>query len=395
MGLRDLNRAAVLAAVEEFDFLGREEFLAKYRFGRARKFFLVLDGREYDSKAVAGAAHGRLPGSAPLAPADFSGGEKHTVDVLRNLGFEVRERGAERPGPTGAIEAVERLPRHTTPGGEPMLKHAVVLLWAVGRALADAPRILPWTATYDVLLPLLTRFRRDGENPRVNPARPISALYHVGLWELNGFDGPVPTPQGHPRAWFDDRAPQGGLAADVHGLIVGSPIARLEFLEAVVRRFRVTAAEAEAFWAAFGLDADPPGEAPEPGAQPDELADYTRYCDLAEDSAPGLRRPVVSRSPVRSAAARRAVLARSRGHCEYCGDDAPGRTDAGDPVLEIDHVRPLAEGGRDHPEQMIALCPNCHAVKTRGTSRHELTEALRALALRLHLETVAKHTPSP
>jgi hypothetical protein len=41
---------------EEFDSLGREEFLAKYGFGEARSYFLVRDGKAYDSKAVVGAA---------------------------------------------------------------------------------------------------------------------------------------------------------------------------------------------------------------------------------------------------------------------------------------------------------------------------------------------------
>ena len=41
----------------------------------------------------------------------------------------------------------------------------------------------------------------------------------------------------------------------------------------------------------------------------------------------------------------------------------------GRPILEIDHVHDLALGGADDPAQMIALCPNCHAIKTRGTTR--------------------------
>ena len=43
-----------------------------------------------------------------------------------------------------------------------------------------------------------------------------------------------------------------------------------------------------------------------------------------------------------------------------------GPASFGDPVLEVDHIHDLALGGPDDPAQMIALCPNCHAVKTRG-----------------------------
>ncbi|WP_372494440.1 HNH endonuclease signature motif containing protein [Actinoallomurus purpureus] len=46
-------------------------------------------------------------------------------------------------------------------------------------------------------------------------------------------------------------------------------------------------------------------------------------------------------------------------------------------MLEVDHIDQLADGGRDHPIQMIALCPDCHAVKTRGRTRHRLTPCWR------------------
>ncbi|WP_432862274.1 HNH endonuclease [Microbispora rosea] len=59
-------------------------------------------------------------------------------------------------------------------------------------------------------------------------------------------------------------------------------------------------------------------------------------------------------------------------------------TDKGDPILEIDHIEELAKGGRDHPESMAALCPNCHAIKTRGKTRHALQRRLKSEILRLH-----------
>jgi 5-methylcytosine-specific restriction protein A len=84
--------------------------------------------------------------------------------------------------------------------------------------------------------------------------------------------------------------------------------------------------------------------------------------------------------------ARRAVLLRSEGRCENpdCARPAPDVTDRGDPILEVDHVERIADGGRDHPTQMIALCPNCHAVKTRGRSRHQLTQSLLRAAQHRH-----------
>ncbi|MFH9043679.1 HNH endonuclease signature motif containing protein [Streptomyces sp. NPDC017966] len=50
----------------------------------------------------------------------------------------------------------------------------------------------------------------------------------------------------------------------------------------------------------------------------------------------------------------------------------------------MDHVDDHAAGGRDYPSAMIALCPNCHADKTRGAGGNELRERLRAEALKRH-----------
>ncbi|MCH7583231.1 MAG: hypothetical protein IIC72_11450, partial [Acidobacteria bacterium] len=57
MGLGDLTYDSVVRAVEEFDELGRDAFLAKYGFREARSYYLNLNGRLYDSKAIAGVAH--------------------------------------------------------------------------------------------------------------------------------------------------------------------------------------------------------------------------------------------------------------------------------------------------------------------------------------------------
>jgi 5-methylcytosine-specific restriction enzyme A len=78
-----------------------------------------------------------------------------------------------------------------------------------------------------------------------------------------------------------------------------------------------------------------------------------------------------SADPIRSAAARQAVLLRSEGRCENpgCTSDIQDLTDSGDPILEIDHIHDLALGGPDDPAQMIALCPNCHAIESRGQTR--------------------------
>ncbi|WP_290010758.1 HNH endonuclease signature motif containing protein [Streptomyces sp. MA15] len=89
---------------------------------------------------------------------------------------------------------------------------------------------------------------------------------------------------------------------------------------------------------------------------------------------------------VRDREARDAVLLRSDGLCEnpWCLLRAlPYRTTAGGSLLEVDHIDDHALGGRDHPSAMIALCPNCHANKTRGADRTALRERLRPVAMEL------------
>lgn len=89
MTLADVTQAGVLAAVEEFARLGRDAFLRSTGFGRAQGYFLVHDGRIYDSKAIMGYAHGASTG-VPLGPEQFSGGDKTVAQRLEALGSTIR-----------------------------------------------------------------------------------------------------------------------------------------------------------------------------------------------------------------------------------------------------------------------------------------------------------------
>jgi 5-methylcytosine-specific restriction protein A len=84
-----ITRESVLKAIAEHDVLGREAFLETYHFGKARSYVLVHEGREYDSKAIAGVAHKWDQGRA-LAPGEFSGGKDHAAAWLKRLGFQVK-----------------------------------------------------------------------------------------------------------------------------------------------------------------------------------------------------------------------------------------------------------------------------------------------------------------
>lgn len=86
---RDLDDpSAVRKAIAECDEIGREKFLTKYGYGKARTFMLICNEKQYDSKAIVGAAY-QYQFSKYLKNTDFSGGLATVVPLLSNLGFTV------------------------------------------------------------------------------------------------------------------------------------------------------------------------------------------------------------------------------------------------------------------------------------------------------------------
>ena len=62
----------------------------------------------------------------------------------------------------------------------------------------------------------------------------------------------------------------------------------------------------------------------------------------------------------RSIAVRVHVQRRAKGYCEGCEEPAPFKNTADQPYLESHHTIPVSQGGPDHPQWVIALCPTCH-----------------------------------
>lgn len=89
MAIRDITPTEVRMALAEYDSLGQTAFLTKYGFKKARTYVLQHDGREYDSKAILGAAHGFLANHKPLTSDIFYGGKAAAAADLRKLGFNV------------------------------------------------------------------------------------------------------------------------------------------------------------------------------------------------------------------------------------------------------------------------------------------------------------------
>ncbi|WHX20203.1 HNH endonuclease signature motif containing protein [Streptomyces malaysiensis subsp. malaysiensis] len=116
---------------------------------------------------------------------------------------------------------------------------------------------------------------------------------------------------------------------------------------------------------------------------------YKRLAQKAEANAKRrgqLKKLTLADKYVRDPSARAAVIKRCRNKCESpdCAGHPTERTTAGLPILQVDHVKDLAKGGPDVPWNMIALCPNCHALKTYGENREKFRRLLAATARRLH-----------
>ena len=113
------------------------------------------------------------------------------------------------------------------------------------------------------------------------------------------------------------------------------------------------------------------------------------YARMSKRAGQQAGRPVGQRTATdyaRSSVAREAVLLRAQGSCENdrCAGMACDVRLDGTAILEVDHVKDLAKGGPDKPHNMIALCPNCHAAKTRGRARDALRRRLVRLAALRH-----------
>lgn len=120
--------------------------------------------------------------------------------------------------------------------GVPTRHQPITLLWAIGRAAANQPRMVRWTKARAELKPLLEEFGRTGADP--SPEYPFVALSRSGLWELRGYEGEVPAAHGSGlQRWLDDHEPLGGLEHDFYELMATAPTARKRVVDTLMSQF--------------------------------------------------------------------------------------------------------------------------------------------------------------
>ncbi|WP_030980751.1 HNH endonuclease signature motif containing protein [Streptomyces sp. NRRL S-1824] len=553
MAPSEITRAGILRAIAEHDRLGLEAFRETYGYRAAVTYLLVHEGRQYDSKAIAGVAHLYDCGSA-LKHSQLSGGLKGAVAWLRREGFTVVEPPKTFQRRVGDVRPARRV-------AGVALHRPVLLLWAIGQAIAGAPRMRAWSATRDAVAPLMEKYTQSEDG--VDATRyPFWALVRDDLWIVDhGQELTLTSQERRPTLESLNRVdPMGGLLVDDYALLRSHPDAAAAAAAGLLLRYFFpfppglledfglhnllagrwadalrpvlgeTFKDRDAIWRVYGgqkmagigcladgilsafsddkgpyddgripdtnwiayvgdglsgdqkitdgneLMADhqsagrplrywhkpfqkewsfetwavivqrrlrwgtgaddlPRREflwvlAPVPSPEretwpPDVLAAleadtgelhddtgdyrpgdvdpnardttesnkdaYRRLANRAEANAKRrgqLKKPTLADRFVRDPCARAAVITRSKGGCESpkCEGHPKERTTAGLPILQVDHVRDLTKGGPDVPWNMIALCPNCHALKTYGENREKLRRLLAAEAKRLHEE---------
>ena len=87
----------------------------------------------------------------------------------------------------------------------------------------------------------------------------------------------------------------------------------------------------------------------------------------------------------RDPVARRACIARHGAVCQCCGFDFEKTwSEHGKGFIHVHHIRPLRTPGADYQidpvNELVPLCPNCHAMIHRGNEAKPLSlEELRAM----------------
>jgi 5-methylcytosine-specific restriction enzyme A len=368
MALADLTTNSVLRALSEFDELGRETFLQRHGFRRARGYFVLHNGNRYDSKAIAGVAHGFAGhGSKPLSPAEFSGGEKTVAKRLRELGFTVIEPGDATfeaiPYKEGALYHRQRDIHEVyggqerggiaTPEGAPF-----VFLFTgetggqYGYSDGWQPEgIFAYTGEGQRGNMEFVRGNRairdhvaDGKDLLLFEAGKDKGLYRfLGCFASAGWE-----------MWDAPDADGAQRKAIIFHLV---PVSEVETVD--------------------------PEETEDLIGAKKSLAEMRRLAHAAA-ALPSTPTKDAKRSYyARSAAVKLYVLERAAGRCEACGKQAPFVRKDGTPYLEPHHTKRVADGGPDHPKSVGAVCPTCHREIHHGKNGFELNTRLEQKLLQL------------
>jgi 5-methylcytosine-specific restriction protein A len=120
-------------------------------------------------------------------------------------------------------------------------------------------------------------------------------------------------------------------------------------------------------------------EGPSPGSLSDEelYEKAKQSTPTASSQSPRGSGSGSGRSYSRSAYVREYALREADGVCQGCGEEAPFIAENGKPYLEVHHITRMSDGGADSPENVVALCPNCHRRVHEGRDGDEFNQSLK------------------
>jgi 5-methylcytosine-specific restriction enzyme A len=310
VSLADLTHQSVEAALVEAASIGRAEFLKRYGFRPARRYFVEWNGARYDSKSIAGAAHGHLQGMVPLTADDFSGGEATVARRLRELGFDLPEGGERNPSWT-RDELILALDLYLRFKGNPPGKSSAEIIGL------------------SALLNSLSASRADGRSDFRNP----NGVY-MKLMNFRRFD-PVYQAQGK------------------SGLVRGNKLEDVVWKEFASDTQRL-ARTAEAIRANLDVSADD--------------ADPYGGIEEAQEGRILTRAHLVRERSRKLVEAKKAACLKATGalRCEACDFHfGAAYGERGEGFIEVHHALPihlLMPGAKTRLSDLHLLCANCHRV---------------------------------
>lgn len=367
MALSDLTFDAVLQAIAEFDVLKRDAFLQKYHFGKSRGYFLIHNGARYDSKAIAGAAHGYVPGLEPLQASKLSGGDKSVANRLRKLGFVVpdpsdtNKRGI--PFEVGSVYNRQR-DIHQVFGGQE--RGGIT-------TPSDCPFVFLFTGESGEQFGYSDGWRPDGVFAYTGEGQRGDMTFVRGNRAIRDH-----MTDGRDLLLFEATKTKGN-----HRFIGCFAFAGWETIKAPDRDGKQRNA--------IIFELVPVAETePAPRVEPDEAdldgksLQELRSLALAAAATPKVPSKESQRTYyIRSVKVKAYVLKRANGHCEACKKAAPFVRKDGTPYLEPHHIKRVADGGPDHPRSVGAVCPTCHRFIHHGAEGAKLNLELEKYVLEI------------
>lgn len=333
---------AIKAAMDEYDQLGREEFLKLYGYKYSRLYPLHHDGKTYDSKAIAGAAFGKQHGTA-LRAQDFSAGAATVVPVLGQLGFHVKAT----PHP------IANLVKGTTYFRKDLREQYGGQLQKGIWTPREFPVVFIFSGNSGKTYGYRDGWTEDGIFLYTGEGQSGDMRFTTGNEAIRDHQK-----NGKDLLLFEDLGK--GKGVRYTGLFECASWYELTGTDKTKQSrkiivFNLIPVETAA------TNPDIPVKIAQSTKTPslDKLR-QAAYAASGGDKA--ISKPSNAKREYyeRSDEVRYYVLARAKGICEACDQAAPFRKKGGTPYLEPHHTTRLADEGLDHPASVGAICPTCH-----------------------------------